>query len=114
MVNQSVNEGAGPVAVPGMHHQTSGFVDHDEVIIFKEDIEGDLLALGGGVFRFGDMDRDIETFTQLVLCLSYNRAFNADLAFADERLNPVSRQVWRQLNGKPGVQSFSSGRVIGN
>ena len=41
---QGIDQGACIVAVCGMDHQACFLVDHDQVVIFKQDIDGDVLG----------------------------------------------------------------------
>ncbi|TDQ25380.1 hypothetical protein DEV91_114162 [Phyllobacterium brassicacearum] len=84
MVNQCVDERAGPIAVARMHDEPCRLVDDNEVSIFIENIKRNFLALRGGIFGFGDLDSNIKTFTQFVLGLRDDPAFNTDLALIDQ------------------------------
>ncbi len=59
MGDQRVDQRAGFVARGRMHHEASGLVDDDDVVVLIDDIERDILAhrLGGGRFRHIDCDR---------------------------------------------------------
>ncbi len=53
MVDQRVDQRAGPVAGAGMHHQPGRLVDDDQLGILVEDVERDVLALGLRGLRLG-------------------------------------------------------------
>ena len=59
MGDQGVDQGAGLVAGGRMHHQPSGLVDDDDVVVLVDDIERDIFAggLGGDRLRHVDCDR---------------------------------------------------------
>ena len=84
MVDQCVDERTGPITIPRMHDEPCRLVDDNEVSVFIEDTKRDFLAHRGSILGFGDLDSDIETFTQFVLRLRDDPALNADLALVDQ------------------------------
>ncbi len=58
MVKESVDERAGPVPAGGVHDEPGLFVDGDEVLIFKDDVQRDIFGerLRGG--KLGERDAD--------------------------------------------------------
>ena len=59
MVDQRVDQRAGPVAGAGMDDQAGRLVDDDDVGVLVEDVERDRLALGLGLVRLGHGDGDV-------------------------------------------------------
>ena len=98
VVQQGVDDGAGLVAGRRVHGDARRLVDDDQVGVFVEDGERDVLRQGDGRRRWGD----IETVGPR---LSFRRAVDdrntvaGHPAFSDQRLNAAPRQI-----GEPGRQ----------
>ena len=58
VVEKGVDEGAAIATCAGMDDEAGGFVDHDEIVVFKKDGERDVLGhdIGGRSGGFGDGD----------------------------------------------------------
>ena len=50
MVQQRIDQCAAGIARSWMHHQAGRFINHDQVGIFKDDIQGDSFRLPGSQF----------------------------------------------------------------
>ena len=46
MMDERVDQRAGPIAIAGMHDKSGRLVDDDHVLVFKQDVERDVLASG--------------------------------------------------------------------
>jgi hypothetical protein len=114
MVDQRIDQRAGPVAVAGMYHETRRLVDDDQVGILVENVECNIFSRRRCVFRFGDFNGDADAFAQLVFRLAHDLAVDADLPVADERLDAVAGQIRCQLRREPCVKSLARCLVIGN
>ena len=55
---QGVDEGAAVVAVAGVYHHTGRFVDHQEIIILKNDIDRDIFGKDIGLLGRRNFDSD--------------------------------------------------------
>ena len=86
VVKERVDERAVPVAGGGMHDETGGFVEHDEIAVFKEHVERDVLGFGGrgSGWRLGD--GDVVADAQLCAGLDL-AAIHQDVAGLHEILN---------------------------
>ena len=69
MMDQRVDQRAGPVAGAGMHDQPGRLVDDDQLVILVEDVERDVLALRLGRLRLGQLDGDCLAGAQLAVGL---------------------------------------------
>jgi hypothetical protein len=61
VVKQSVDEGAGAMPRSGMDHEPGRFVDHDEKIVFEDNLERNRFGLEPARFGFGDLPRHLLT-----------------------------------------------------
>lgn len=114
MMDQRIDERAGPIAVAWMHDKTGRLVYDDQVRVLVKDVKWDRLALGRCIVGFRDGDRNAEAFAQLVLGFHNGLAVNAHLALPNERLNAISRQIGGQLARKPGIQPLAGSFLVGN
>ncbi len=114
VMDQRIDQRAGPIAVARVHHQPGRFVDNDEISVFVQNVERYFFALGCRILRLRDRDCDAGTLAKLVLGLTDGFAVNAYLSLTDKRLNAISRQIWCQLSRKPRVQPFAGCLDIGN
>ena len=69
MVDQRVDQRAGPVAGAGMDDEAGRLVDDDQVVVLVEDVERDRLALRLGRLRLRQVDRHAVAGRELALRL---------------------------------------------
>ena len=108
MVEQGVDEGAPGIACGGMNHHAGGFVEDEEIGVFKEDFQGNIFGGGAGEgdgFRFVDADllARPEFFARLD-----GAAFNEDVPLLDEGLEPGTGKVG-VVDGEKVVQALAGG-----
>ena len=89
----------------GMHHETPGLVDDDDVVVFIGDIERDIFArgLGGNGLRHVDCDR-IAAF-DMISGVADGGVLDGDGTGQDQRFQPRARQrraAHRQHAVEPG------------
>ena len=58
MMEQRIYERVLPMPGPGMHDQASRLIDHDQVVVFEKDIDGNCLRLVIDLFRWRLSDID--------------------------------------------------------
>ena len=106
MVQDGVHERAGVVSGRGMDDETGGLVENEDVVIFEEDVERDVLRLR--LRRDGRRDRDVERVRLLHLFAGLQHDFAVDLHKSrfDESLEPGTGEVWVQ-GRQPYVKSFA-------
>jgi hypothetical protein len=98
VVEESVDEGAVVAGVvgdagAGVDHHACGLVDDGEVLVFVEDLEGDVLGEGVEGWRVrGTFDFDGLAAVELLFGLG-GRAGDADLAVLDEELDTGAADV---------------------
>ncbi len=103
VVEESVDEGAVGVSGAGVDDHAVGFVEDDDVFVFVEDVEGDVL---GCVFEgdgFGDDDGDFVAGFDGVAWFG-GVAVEGDELLADERLDAGARE-FGELGGEKGVEA---------
>jgi hypothetical protein len=75
------------VAARGVHHQARWFVDHDQVRVFVQNLEGDAgVGRGRAGRRLTRLDLELGAAAHLLL-LTTNLAVHFDAAFADPTLH---------------------------
>lgn len=86
-----------------MHSEAGGFVKHREVVVFVEEVDGDVLGQYGA--RIGDGDVEFNLTADLNACsvLCDDGAIDARVALADEPLELVAPDIG-QLLGKKQIQ----------
>ena len=92
MGDQRVDQRAGLVAGGGMHHQALRLVDDDDVVVLKDDIERDILALGLGGDGLRHVDCDRIAGGDMISGVADGGAFDGDGTGEDQRLQPRARQ----------------------
>ena len=73
-----------------MHHEASGFVEHNEIFIFKQDIQRDLLRLGLSAFGFRPVYGHSFTGTRMVGRFGF-LIIDKNLTFLNETLDCSAR-----------------------
>ena len=90
MVQQGMDECAGFMAVAGMHTKPSWFVQDEQILVFEDDVQGNVFRSGFRGARFGPDDVDfisgpgrIRAFDRL--------AIDGDVSFEDQSLDRSAR-----------------------
>lgn len=109
VVEQGIHQRAIGISGSGVNDNAGFLIQHDEVFIFKEDLEGDVLrgGLGWDSFWQGDFD-DIARLHRIARLGGF--AIAEDVLFADQLLNARPRQVC-QAAGKPGIEAIVIGDI---
>ncbi len=106
MMQQGVDQRAGPVAGGRMDDHAGRLVDDDEVLILVEHIKGDCFGQRGGVDRLGDFENHCyRRPCSLRLTFGCDLAIEGHRAFADQLFDSGARDVFGHLAGKPGVKA---------
>ena len=86
--------------------ETGGLVENEDVVVFKEDVQRDVLRLR--LRRYGRWDRDVERVRLLHLLAGLQHDFAVDLHKPrfDESLEPGTGEV-RVQGRQPYVKSFA-------
>ncbi len=92
MGDQRIDQRAGLMARGGMHHETPGLVDDDDIVVLIDDIERDILAFGLGGDRLRHVDCDRIARCDVISGVANGKAFDGDLPRQDQRFQPRSRQ----------------------
>lgn len=92
MVDERIDKRSRPVASTRMNHETCGFVDDDEVIVFVNDGQRDVFALRLGVLRLRNCQGKPITLVDPVFRLNYFAPAYGDVAGLDQGLNSISAQ----------------------
>ncbi len=85
VVEEGVDEGMLVVADARVDDESGGFVEDEEVVVFEEDMEGDIFGLGAGRFGLGPRDGNGLAGAGGVGGFD-GGAVDADIAVADEAL----------------------------
>src|SRR5690606_25600119 len=93
MMDESIDQGSGPIAGSGMDHKTGLLVDHDQAVIFIQHIERYIFALWLRVFRLRQPDAASITLRNLLLRLCHNAIIQHDGPGANKRLDAVPRKI---------------------
>lgn len=110
MVDQRIDERSRPVTRAWMHNETRRFVDDNEVIVFVNNGQRDVLALWLGIFRFGNSKGKPITRVDPVFRLNYFAPAYGDVAGLDKGLNSIPAQRV-QTARQDGIEALSG--VIG-
>ena len=113
---QSVEQGATPVAWRRMYHQACGLEQHAQVFVFVNHIQWDVFWLEGLALRRGLQDELITlTHAHLGRSLGHDarrRNQAAHTAFAEQLLRETARELGQQ-HSQRAVEAFAV-QVIGN
>ena len=106
MVQDGVHERAGVVSRRGVDDETGGFVENEDVVIFEEDVQRDVLRLR--LCRYGRRNRDVERVRLLHLLagLQHDLAVDLHKSRFDEPLETGTGEV-RVQGRQPYVKSFA-------
>lgn len=103
VMEKGVDEGAIGIACGGVNHHAVRFVEDDEVFVFVQDVERDVLRNEFEGDGFGDGDAD--EVTRVEGLFGFGGALvDEDVAFFDEGLQARAR-VFLELGGKVGVEA---------
>lgn len=107
--DQGVYERTRRVPRRRVHDETGRLVDHDQIVVFVDDVERKIFALDAGCFCFRQTDRVDHARFDRCPRLPYRRA-GANVAIADERLDAGAAHAI-DLRGKPTVDALA--RIFG-
>ena len=109
MVKQGVDQCAIGISCGGMNHHAGFFIEHDEVIVFKKNLQRNLLRSCDVRHRLGEIDRD--DVTDFYGIARFRRlAIAEDVLFADEILDARARQGGK-ARSNPSIEPFMVGNI---
>jgi eukaryotic-like serine/threonine-protein kinase len=88
-----------------MHDHAGGLVEHQQVVVFEEDVERDVLRRGIERHGLGDRDGDKVAGFHGIARLG-RAAIHHDVLLADERLDARARQVGK-ARGEVGIEALA-------
>jgi len=109
MGDQGVDQGAVGVARCRVDDQSGGLVDDDQVVVFVEDRQGNILAFGYRRRRFGHHQGEAFSRRDLARRLAQWRAVQGQVTIDDQRLQARARQSIDRL-GEHRVEALSRRR----
>ncbi len=112
MVKQTVDQSSCGIARSGMNNQPGRFDQDNEVVVFKENVERNILRPRDRVLRFRNCQCDAVSGFDAVLCFSNGFAVDGNLAAGDQSLDAHTREITVQDPGQPGVKA-PAGLVAG-
>ena len=92
MMHEGVDEGVRPHSRSRVHGHACRFVDDEQIAVFKDDLEGDILGLDREGQRLGDADVDAVARPNLVAG-TLDPSSDAYRSILNERLNAAARQT---------------------
>lgn len=104
VVEEGIDEGAVWGAGGGMDHESASLVDHQEVIIFEDDLERDVLGQDFGGLGFGEIDGDEISFTHRGP-RARRGSVEKDMTRLDEGLDPGTREI-AQFTRQIEIEAF--------
>ena len=115
MMQQGVDERVFLVSGGGMHDQSGGFVEHEQRLILKKNVERDFLRLGFGGSGLRPMDLNLFAGARMVR--GFDRvAVDADMALFNQPLQRAARGGGKFFTQKrvepPGRQRFFDGEIF--
>ena len=112
MVKQGVHKSPVRVACSGVYYHAALLVQHDEMLVFVEDAQGELLRDSGGRLRFRDVD--VKSHADFHRCLRFagRAVVRADRSAFDEALDASSRE-FRKMRREVSVEAIA-GAVFHN
>ena len=107
VVEKGIHESAVGIPRRGVNHEACGFVDDDEILIFVEDIEGNVLRNNLGGLGLWKADRDVVTRVDggFGLCLS---SVDHNVPLLEESLDAGAREI-RKFPHKKQIEAFAAG-----
>lgn len=100
MVHDGVDEGAGVMAGRGMNDEPRGFVDDEDIGVFEQDIERNVLRLGGSGRVGGEFEYDGVTGEHAAAGPFTGRAVDEGAVFLDHLLDVGTRRVLEHFTQK--------------
>ena len=91
---QSVDQCSRGITRPWVHHEPGRFVQDDDVIVFVQDVQRDVLGGEGGLFDFWQLDENLLSrghFERLPAL----QAIDSDKTIRDQPLQIVARSIWK-------------------
>lgn len=105
VVEQGVDQGAIGISRGGMDDHAGGFVEDDEVVVFEQDFQRDVLRCVVQRDGFGHDDGDAVAELYGIARLG-GVAVDLDVLLADERLDPRAGKI-RETGGEKGVDALT-------
>lgn len=93
MIDECIDERSIGRPRGGVSDEAGGFIDDDEVAIFVENIEGDILGLGGSVLWRWQGEDDLVSCAHLSRRVIHDFAIERQVSLGDECLNARPRQM---------------------
>ena len=109
MVDQGVDQRAGPIAGRRVDDQAGRLVDHDQLVVLEEDVQCDRLTHRCGGFGWRQLDGDRFASGQPAAGLGHRPAADPDRSAAYQRLNAASRKAFAEGAGQPLVEAAAAG-----
>ncbi len=88
MADQRIDQRPVGMAGGGVDDEPGRLVDDDEMLVLVDDVERDVLALDGQIFRRGRVERDGRPRGELARGVARDLAVDEDAAVLDQRLEP--------------------------
>jgi len=111
MMQQGVDQRSRPIARSRMHDQTGLFVDDDDMIVLKHDIERNILGLRTGVQWLRNNGLNCLARIYAVVRLRHCPSVHRHLLRLDEGFQSTSAQIGER-SGQVGVKPLAGGRFI--
>ena len=103
--DQGVHQGAGRIAGGRMHHQASGLVDDDHVVVLVDDGERDRFSLRHRRLRWRHRDCDCLAGVDALAGIADRAPPDRDFAGEDQRLEAGAREL--QMRGEHAVEPLA-------
>lgn len=111
MGDEGIDQRAVQIACCRMNHQTCGLVDDNEMIILKDNIERNVLALRLSRLRWRQDDRDFKALFDPPRRVDYRRAVEGHLTLFNKPFDARPAQVRADLRQSP-VKAQAVNRLI--
>ena len=110
MPQQGIDQGATGVAGGGVDHHASWFVDHNDVVVDVDHIEGDFFGDQGGVYGFWQLHANLVTPFEGFGCAG-RFVVAGNMPLLNQALHGAPGQIGDGF-GHKAVESLSDGAVI--
>jgi len=101
MMDQCIDQRAGPIAGGGMNDQPGGLGDDDDIVVLVEHVQRNILAQRRRVFRLGQGDLVDIAGANLALGVGHRRAVEPNGAVLDQRLHAAAGKFLADLGRQP-------------